>query len=321
MRLHSPRVGTALRANAEIDPRPLTLLVAVTLGTIIAVGSSHAEACEFALTNPRPGVLSGSEQPSGYVPRNVAFVTADWTPLRSGTSDQWVVAKLESGEEVVAVEVPGTRVSASEGVVKPNSLLPEDTVLNVFRWSSYSDTTFRTTADIDEVSPSRPEVARGTVSFHDGTGACQSDSCGDYTSLSIELKETSSDDLASPDQLVYVLYVGSSAQEVATKTQATSLHQSSAIFDHRLWQLVADEWLERDVYVAVAALDQAGNLSERSLPVRIHSGDSDGCSVKQRYGRGSFARGVFFLALALYWMRHSVSPGRTAPAPTRPKAR
>jgi hypothetical protein len=280
-------------------------MVALMSTLLVSGVPRHANGCEFADTNPLPGVLSGITEYSGSVPRNVAFITSRTTPLRAGTSNVWLVAMLDSGEEVAAVEVPGTRVSDDECVVKPSQALPANTTLHAFRWGSYSDA-YQTTSVIDEVAPSRPEVVSGSLSFHDGTGACNSDSCGDYTSVSVELAATSSDDVSTSDRLVYVLYLGASPDEVKTTTRATSLHRASDVaYDLALWQLVDDAWIDRDVYVAVAALDQAGNLSERSAPVRIHAGDSGGCTVMRRSGQAGFGYASLGATLVLAWWRRS----------------
>jgi len=276
---------------------------AAALLTLLGAVPNPANACSFAMTSPSPGVLSGGQAHSEALPRTVAFVTTRGTPLKAGTTDQWIVAQLDTGEAVVAFEVPGTRVNDTTMVAKPTTPLPGNTTFKAFRWTDYSDI-YQTTTDTDDVAPSRPEVVGGNLNFHDGTGACSGDSCGDYTSASIRLKTSATDGQTSPERIVYAIYFGTSGKEAQMKASAEALYMGSSISgDSTLWENVDNDWMNHDVFVAVAAIDQSGNVSERSDPVQIHVGDSGGCAMRKppRYRRSSSRLLVGIVAVG-WWL-------------------
>jgi hypothetical protein len=184
--------------------------------------------------------------------------------------------------------------------------LPENATFSAFRWTDYSDT-YQTTTGTDELAPSRPEVVGGNLNFHDGTGACSGDSCGDYTSASMRLRTPSTDEQTSPERLVYAIYFGTSGQESQTKAGADALHMSPSIpGDATLWEIVDDDWMNHDVFVSLAAIDQSGNVSERSDPVQIHVGDAGGCGMKTqpRHPRSSGRLLLAGVAVAVGWWLH-----------------
>jgi hypothetical protein len=275
---------------------------ALALGTALSVVSSRASACDSGPTHPRSGVLSGEHEwdgDVGEVPTTVAFLT-DSTPRYSGTTDQWLVAKLLTGETVMAVEVPGTNFFRDTRIVKPIEPLPENVTFAEYRdggyWGSYQTTTSR-----DETAPSRPEVVGGDLTFYEGSSC---GSCGDETWAHIQLKAAASDDQTPERLLVYAIYLGSSQDEARTTLTPKALYMGSLLWgDLTLREVVPNDWLERNVFVAIAAIDQSGNVSERSTPVQIHTPDTEGCAIK-RHGRPlRFSPSILLAIAALEWMR------------------
>ena len=65
---------------------------------------------------------------------------------------------------------------------------------------------------------------------------------------------------------------------------------------------VDDTWMDRDAFIAVSALDHAGNESERSEPFRVNAASGEGCSVKSRATR-RVSGSVFLLAFAFALLR------------------
>jgi hypothetical protein len=54
------------------------------------------------------------------------------------------------------------------------------------------------------------------------------------------------------------------------------------------WFFAADAWADRDVFISISTLDFAGNESERTDPIRIHSAP-DGCHATGSPHLGSLA--------------------------------
>jgi len=276
------------------------------LSAALTLLPNRASACSFADTTPSPGILSGTQgNPPGPVPRSVAFLATRSTELSPGTSDRWMVAQLDTGETIVGMEVPGTRVKDFMRVVKPTAPFPENVTFSAYRYAGFEGN-YQTSATIDATPPSRPELESGDLSFHDGTGACSSDSCGDYTAVSLRLKAPAADDQTTAEQLVYALYLGSSPQEAQTKGDADDLFTGSSLAGSpTLWTIVDDNWIDRDAFVAVAAIDQSGNVSERSVPFQINSGDSGGCAVRGHFRHTHLSKEVLVLGVALGWLRRA----------------
>jgi hypothetical protein len=311
--------GTRLRSMASTCAPAWAIrsMGALALGTALAVVSNRASACEYVTTTPYPGVLSGDQQMDGEVPTTVAFLTDRHTRLVTGTTDQWIVAQVPGGVDIVAVEVPGTKVRDDERIVKPIQPLLENLTFEAFRWGMYWDS-YQTTASRDETAPSRPEVVGGDVTFYEGSSC---GSCGESTWAHIELKAAASDDQTPQKRLVYAIYLGSSQDEVQTVT-AHALYMGSRVGDNSalrptLRNVVSSDWLERNVFVAVAAIDQSGNVSERSTPVQIHTADTEGCTIK-RHGRPlRFSPCILLAIVALEWRRRrrnaAAGPDRSPP--------
>lgn len=259
------------------------LLTILGICGMIALVPNRSEACSYEMPQPRPGVLSGVVEFSGSVPRNVAFVSSFTVPSTTTETMDWVAVRLEDGQEVSVYEVPGTRASEEYLVGKPADYLPANSKIQVHRWTEFGDS-YDVTDEVDESAPSQPEVESGDASTNASESSCGTDSCGTVTTATVKLARLATDDLATPEHLVYLFYLGNSAREAESKANPDSLHMASSVeFDLRIWQLIDEDWLDGDIFASVAVMDQAANISARSRPLQIHSRESsDGCAMRRR---------------------------------------
>ena len=266
---------------------PLALLLAASSF------SRSASACDFANPDASPGVLaSGTELPA--LPRNVAFVWQQ-IPVGSPLPEPGVaVAQRPDGEAVLAQPLLDGPSRNGSYLVRPRAPLPEGTSFSVYRYGQAAEQ-YRTGDYLDDTPPERPEVRSGALSFHDGSEGCAESSCGDFTSLSFELERRVSDDHARPNDIVYALYLGESEAKVrAGGTPYAYLLDFSLNVD--------DGWIDEDAFIAVSALDHAGNESERSEPFRVNAASDEGCSIRSRSSR-KVSGSLFLLALAFALLR------------------
>ncbi|HJK97788.1 MAG TPA: hypothetical protein RMF84_11225 [Polyangiaceae bacterium LLY-WYZ-14_1] len=105
-------------------------------------------------------------------------------------------------------------------------------------------------------------------------------SCGNgpFVSIVIELEEPAVDDLAPPDRISYAVFSGRSAEETQSTglaevhlSQVRSAEDGSAA---DVEAVIVPSRLSRkggDIWVAVLAMDQAGNISPRTEPFLAHA--------------------------------------------------
>jgi hypothetical protein len=193
--------------------------------------------------------------------------------------------------------------------VKPVEPLPANANIAPFGWVEYEQR-FVTDERIDEVPPTPPSVSDGSVQRHESDTACGMDSCGNYTFMTVKLSALGNDDVTAPERLVYAVFVGSTAAEAATKTDADRLHSGDAIWDGVIYEGLDASYLNRDVFVSFATLDESGNLSARTAPIQIHSAEDESCTVSRRSrGAGRVHWPLAFMAV-LGLGRRSFRPRR-----------
>jgi hypothetical protein len=260
---------------------------------MFTLASPPARACDFAPFEAGTGVAARSSNDLPPVPRNVAFLWQQ-IPVESALPAEGVTVAEGPGAAIVAQPLLDASSRFSTYLVRPSEPLEPNIAFSVYRYGSLAEQ-YRTGDYLDETPPERPVVSSGALSFHDGTQGCAQDSCGDYTSLSFELERPVSDDHARPDDMVYVLYLGESEAEVRAGGAPYAFLSTFSLN-------VEDGWVDKDAFMAVSALDHAGNESERSEPFRVNASTSEGCSVQSRSTRRVSAS-LFLVAFAFALLR------------------
>ncbi len=266
----------------------------LALGLCAFLFSPNTEACSFAPSHAGPGVISKRTYDLPPLPRNVAFL---WQQGYEPAPPEGVtVAESADGQAIVAHTTLDVPTQNGAYLVRLSEPLPPNSAFSVFRYGSLAEQ-YRTGDYLDETPPEQPSIASGTLSFHDGTPGCGAqDSCGDYTFLSFDLERLVSDDHALAEDMVYALYFGESEGDVRNATTPYAY-----LMDFRL--NVDDAWMDKDAFIAVAALDHAGNESARSEPYRVNAGsDGEGCSVERRSTR-KVSGTLFLLAFGFALLR------------------
>lgn len=161
-------------------------------------------------------------------------------------------------------------------------------------------------ADVPDVTPpSRPEIRSAAVrrvgAAPERVG-CQTaeDSCSDVTTLTIAL-DPAVDDRAPPERVTYALWIGDGPDvgDGASPPDVLQLSELAGGATRELVRYASDEELERDLWLRVVALDQAGNASTPSEPYLLR-GDPGGCRVQAGPPRRRLADlGVVAAAVAL----------------------
>lgn len=151
----------------------------------------------------------------------------------------------------------------------------------------------------DTTAPSRPEILDARLRITEGDTSCGAE-CTDTLATTI-IDVSATDDLASVEQLTYLVYRRPSPALGGPSVQATVLADQSDYYGGALWLWadVDDEGAEQ--WVWVRAVDQAGNVSELSEPFPVDTGRAGACSIS-RHGAAGFALPLL-LALALVCRR------------------
>jgi hypothetical protein len=125
-----------------------------------------------------------------------------------------------------------------------------------------------TTDAIDEAPPSAPDLLSAGLHYLGDTG-CGRDTTGcNGTDLILRI-EPATDDQTAAEHLSYALFGGATADEAAAATSPLRLLLASPAEPTEsleIWEPLEPEMVE---WVALAAVDQAGNLSARTAPVRV----------------------------------------------------
>lgn len=208
---------------------------------------SIALACSLA-QEPSPGAVLGYAQWQSIAPEDVTSVPAN------------VVGAIvdAGGESFLSEGVPlwrhpeGEPVTVADGTVLPVSEIA------------------------DHTPPTRPTVTSAQL-MSSGSG-CGAYTCGRLHTFHFEIDAT--DDTASEDRLTYAVYLTEDAETAPTGQPDKLLVRD---WDGEVWGwgTGADEGAR--VFVWVRVLDQAGNISALSDPVRVDTGGG-GCSAGPRAG-------------------------------------
>lgn len=288
-----------LSSNAALAGQPAVLghhvrtaLLALFCSAPLLV-SGRAVACDFPPPEVAPGVVAhGFELPA--LPRNVAFL---WHDRAEQLPAEGVTVGEKGSGRIVAHPLRDGPSHFGTYLVRPNEPLDPDVKFSVYRYGALANP-HRTGDYLDEAPPERPVIRRAELSFHDGTQGCATDSCGDLTWLSLELEDAVSDDHTRSEDIVYVLYLGGSAAEVRNATRPFAYLEQFSVN-------VEESWLDRNAFIAVAALDHAGNESERSEPFRVErssSSESEGCAIGPRRSR-TLVASTYLLVVACALLR------------------
>jgi hypothetical protein len=154
---------------------------------------------------------------------------------------------------------------------------------------------------VDETAPSPPAVRGGAVNVSEEEGFCAQSSCGTLVVLHVDL-DPGEDEHTPRQNLTYAVFVQGSAERARNAEQPARL---ALLAGSQVSFFLDEAWADRDVWVSVAALDLAGNPSERTEPMMVHSG-SGSC----RIAPGVRPFGVLaWIALALVAVRLRRSGG------------
>jgi hypothetical protein len=192
---------------------------------------------------------SGSGAGALHVPRNVVVADMDVDEP---------VELLDEASAVIDLEpVPGTvwlaPVALLEAGVRVTSHYAEAVVDDV----------------IDETSPSAPELVGARVHVVRSGGGCRSriSTCEGIETLYVTI-DPSDDDYSPPDRLTYAVYGGIDAGEAESAALPVRLlvPAGDGTELRETWGMLDTDDVE---WLAIAAVDQAGNVSARSAPVRL----------------------------------------------------
>jgi hypothetical protein len=128
---------------------------------------------------------------------------------------------------------------------------------------------------VDAAAPSAPEVRQAELEVTEYDEGCGSSSCGERMVVASAQLQGAADDRTPSEHLTYAIYFGSTAEAART---ASEPERFSLLENGRAWFFADDAWADRDVYLSVATLDFAGNQSERTEPIRIHTAPA-GCEI------------------------------------------
>jgi hypothetical protein len=178
-------------------------------------------------------------------------------------------------------------------IAKPDELLAPNRMLigiGNARMGGY------TTGDhVDEHPPAAPVLTSGAITHHDGDTACTSDSCGEYDYLNFSLAPSIKDDHTPTEILTYAVYLERSAEQARTASTAF------ALLTGHTGTFVDASWIDSDAFIAVSAIDSAGNESPRSEPLRVSG--SGGCAIQtHRHHRPVVGIALFAFGI-LAWVR------------------
>ncbi|WP_437931866.1 hypothetical protein WMF37_22275 [Sorangium sp. So ce291] len=241
------------------------LSLAIGLGVLTAGG--RASACDPVDTSVSEGFLrAGAPGELATVPRNVAIVIwGDLPELSHLLVEEVTGASVAGAGSDVPVAPPGY------SVIRPAETLAPDTTYRL-RLRPGVERLVRTSDVIDDSAPSAPVLASGDVEFHANEPACGASSCGDMTTLTFDLETPGEDDHSPAEALVYAVYVGFTPEQARSKVQPDAWLESDSMFLY-----VDEDHVGRDVYIAVSAIDEAGNESERSEVLQVEH-EASGCA-------------------------------------------
>jgi len=268
-----------------------------------------AAACRFLISFVEGNQIVGARaERYPPVPRNAAFL---WSSVSGGAppSDAFAVATDATSNALIMGHVVRPIYNASEPsvglllptfIVKTGELLPPgrpvspvDKVLPVYTTGDY----------VDETSPTAPEIVDGLIQHQAGEAA--GGPCPATTGLAVTLAGPVTDDHTPSGLLAYAVYLEKTAIEAASaKTAFALIQMSSATNPEQLHAFVAHAWKDAPAYLAVSAIDFAGNESQRSNVFEIsRGGATNGCACQMQQRRASTIAVVLPLLMMVAWAR------------------
>jgi len=208
---------------------------------------------------------------SAELPRNVAF--AFWP----GHGEP----QLMQDQSEVELEPLGPEPSPGHA-----GLATARTPLEPGRAYRYEGVAFTVQDFLDEEAPARPTLSGADLAVAEHESGCLGgSSCGDRTVVVRARPLAGPDNHTPTERLTYALYLGSTPEAAR---EAMEPARFGVLESGETWFFAADAWADRDVFISIATLDFAGNESERTDPIRIHSAP-DGCHATGSPRLGSLA--------------------------------
>jgi hypothetical protein len=233
-----------------------TWTLAWGLAAAIVLAYGAALACSvIGYTGVTAGFLGVANYtaPQGlHVPRNVAIASMASLPAAEPAALQDDV-----GDEIELEPVAGTVWWTPVAPLEPGAHVQSGVV-----GATVDDV-------IDETLPSAPSLTRARVHVVESGRGCLRpvSTCEGMETLYLTIEE-SSDDYSPPERITYAMFGGSTASEA----EAAELPIRLLVTRPDTSELV-ETWgmLDTDPiqWVAIAAVDQAGNVSARTAPVRL----------------------------------------------------
>ena len=285
---------------------------ALLLVLVGALGSTAfprpAAACTFFISFVSGNQIVGARgQDYPPVPRNAAFL---WTSFagEAPPSDAFAVATDATSHAPIMGRVMRPIYSASEhslGLLYPTFIVKTDELLPPGRPVSPVDNVLRpvyATGDyVDETPPKAPEIVDALIQHQAAGGTCPA-----TTGLGVTLAGPVTDDHTPSGLLAYAIYLEKTAAEAISAKTAFALiaQMSPATNPEQLHVFVAHAWKDAQAFVAVSAIDFAGNESQRSNVFEISGGGAaDGCACQMQQRRDPTIAVVLPLLMMVAWAR------------------
>lgn len=238
-----------------------------------------------------------------------------------------LVALLSSGSVALACSLaPESSPTTVLGFDAYGSVTPDPVPRNVAGWvpnggEAFVDggiETYRFPADtaptvggveipvsdvVDDERPSTPTVTMATLTASGSGGGCGYTGCGRIVTFQFEVDAI--DDIALPGRLTYAFYFTDSPSEEVSGAPDKVLVRA---YDGTLWGFGSEADEGATIFVSVRAIDQAGNVSALSEPVRVDTGSGRGCSAHST-STGTLLPSLFALGF-LGWRSRARRPGR-----------
>ena len=241
------------------------------------------------------------------VPRNAAFL---WTSLsgEAPPSDAFAVATDATSQAPIMGRVVRPIYNASEtsvGALSPTFIVKTDELLQPGRSVSPIGKALPvyTTGDyVDEAPPKVPEIVDALIQHQAAFATCPA-----TTELGVTLAGPVTDDHTPSGLLAYAIYLEKTPAEAASAKTAFALigQMPSPANPEQLRAFVADAWKDAPAFVAISAIDFAGNESQRSNVFEIsgRGGADGGCACQMQQRRDATIAIVLPMLMMAAWAR------------------
>jgi hypothetical protein len=300
MRLFDESLGARLYGRAPARSSKIATALLACAALALTFLPRHGYACSFVESRALAGhVLGASWRELPPVPRNAAYL---WSlPEGADPAAALVLATDAATHDPVMGHVV-RRIATGSGyfpksaglyIAKPDELLAPHRMFIGF--GNRSVPAYTTADYVDEQPPAAPVLTSGAITHHDGETACSSDSCGEYDYLNFSIATSVQDDHKPTEMVTYAVYLERSAEQARTASTAF------ALLTGHTGTFVDAAWVDSDAFIAVSAIDFAGNESPRSEPLQVSG--SGGCAIQTRRHHRPVV-GITLIALAiLAWVR------------------